>query len=271
MGALVSTIFSFCALAVTESFSRGTTATSEKSAPSGFQHFVQPQTWSYATLAPRLTVTGELEHLQVSVPPANPELPGLTPRSTAGWIEMAMCLSSQELLASKRHDGANRLAPVHEIERVVDLLERHHVGNEVVDVDLLVHIPVDDLRHVRAAPRTAECGALPHATGHELERPRLDLLSRPRDADDHGHTPAAVTALECLTHEIDTANALEAVVRATVSERDQMLYQIPAHFLGIDEVRHAEALGERLAPRVEVDADDLVRANQARSLNDVEA
>src|SRR6185312_4876330 len=31
------------------------------------------------------------------------------------------------------------------------------------------------------------------------------------------------------------------------------------------------ALGERLAPRVEVDADDLVRANQARSLNDVEA
>src|SRR6185312_5538248 len=221
MGALVSTIFSFCALAVTESFSRGTTATSEKSAPSGFQHFVQPQTWSYATLPPRLTVTGELAHLQVSVPPANPELPGLTPRSTAGWIEMAMCLSSQEFVGSERHDGADRLAPVHEIECFVDLLERHHVRDEIVDVDLLVHVPVDDLRDIRAAPRTAERGALPYPAGHELERPGLDLLSRPGDPDDHRHTPAAVAAFERLAHEIDAADTFEAVVGSTVRERDQ--------------------------------------------------
>src|SRR6185312_8546806 len=39
----------------------------------------------------------------------------------------------------------------------------------------------------------------------------------------------------------------------------------------VDEVSHAEALRERFAPWVQIDADDLVRADQARSLNDVEA
>jgi hypothetical protein len=44
MVALGSTTFSLSAFAVTESLSRGTTATCENSAPLGFQHFVQPQT-----------------------------------------------------------------------------------------------------------------------------------------------------------------------------------------------------------------------------------
>jgi hypothetical protein len=41
-----------------------------------------------------------------------------------------------------------------------------------VDVDLAVHVPVDDLRHVGAAARAAEGGALPDAAGDQLERPR---------------------------------------------------------------------------------------------------
>jgi hypothetical protein len=54
-----------------------------------------------------------------------------------------------------------------------------------VDVDLAVHVPVDDLRHVGAAARAAEGAALPDAAGDELERPRADLLARAGDADDH--------------------------------------------------------------------------------------
>src|SRR6185437_4572415 len=183
---------------------------------------------------------------------------------------MAMCLSSQELLASERHDGADRLAPMHEIECIVDLFERHHVGDEIVDVDFLVHVPVDDLGNVGAAACAAERGALPHPAGHELEGPGLDLLSRPGDPDDHRYAPAAVAAFQGLAHEIDVADALEAVVRPAVGEGNQMLYQIAAYFLRVDEVRHAEALRKRLAPRIEIDADDLVGADQARALNDVE-
>jgi hypothetical protein len=53
------------------------------------------------------------------------------------------------------------------------------VRDQVVDVDLAVHVPVDDLRHVGAAARAAEGRALPHAAGDELERARLDLLPAP--------------------------------------------------------------------------------------------
>jgi hypothetical protein len=44
MAAFLSTIFSLLFPDVTLTLSRGTTATMEKFAPLGFQHFVQPQT-----------------------------------------------------------------------------------------------------------------------------------------------------------------------------------------------------------------------------------
>ena len=115
--------------------------------------------------------------------------------------------------------------------------------------------------------------AVPFQTrpGDQLERTRLDLLARARDADDHRHAPAAMAALERLAHQLDVADALEAVVGAAVGQRDQVLHQIAADFLRIDEVGHAELLGERAAPRIEVDADDAVRADQLRALHDVQA
>ena len=114
---------------------------------------------------------------------------------------------------------------------------------------LLVHVPVDDLRHVGAAARAAERRALPHAAGDELERPRLDLLARAGDADDDRHAPAAVAALERLAHQVDVADALEAVVGAAVGQRDEVRDEVALDLLRVHEVRHAELLGERLAPR----------------------
>src|SRR6516165_6417512 len=93
MGAFSSTTFSLWPFAVTPSLSRPITAIIEKSAPSGFQHFVQPHTWLKAVLPFNVTVTGEELHLQVSVPPAKSVLPDFTPLSTAGWIEVAMVFS----------------------------------------------------------------------------------------------------------------------------------------------------------------------------------
>src|SRR5579862_5699561 len=136
MAALGSTTLSFCSFAVTWRLSRPMTATCEKVAPVGFQHFVQPQTWLYAVSPFKLTVTGEVAHLQVSVPPAKLATPGFTPPSTAGCIEIAMMFSFQRLRmrlldpSSECHDRADRLALVHQVERVVDLLNGHHVRDE---------------------------------------------------------------------------------------------------------------------------------------------
>jgi hypothetical protein len=80
-----------------------------------------------------------------------------------------------------------------------------------------------------------------------------------------------MATLERLAHEIDVADALEAVVGAAVRHRDQVLHEIAADFLRIDEIRHAEFLGERAPPRVEIDADDAIRADQLRALHDVQA
>src|SRR5688572_31126700 len=134
MAACASTTFSLLPLAVIDSLSRPTTATTENVAPVGFQHLLQPQAWLKATSLASVTSTGSLAHLQCSLPPLKPATPGLTPLSTDGWILTAMM--NPLLGCSERHDTADRLALVHQVEGVVDLRQRHHMRDQVIDVDL---------------------------------------------------------------------------------------------------------------------------------------
>src|SRR5581483_2938287 len=89
--------------------------------------------------------------------------------------------------ASIDDDAADRFALMHELEAAVDLVERERMGDERVDLDLPLHVPVDDLGHVAASARAAESGAFPDAPSDQLERPRLDLLPRAGDANNHRH------------------------------------------------------------------------------------
>src|SRR5690606_3397128 len=168
------------------------------------------------------------------------------------------------------HYRTNRFACVHEVEPLVDLVERERVRDHGVDLDAAVHVPVHDLRHVGAAPRAAECAALPYPPGHQLERAGADLLARAGNADDHRYAPALVAALERLAHDIHIADALEAVVGAALGQIHQIGHEVAFDLLRIDEVGHAEALGELALARVEVHAHDHVRAHQARALDHVE-
>src|SRR3981081_1034153 len=118
------------------------------------------------------TLTGRSLHLQTSVPPVKLPEPGFTPLSIDGCIRTvighsSLCLT---LSASKYNDRPDRLALVHQIESLVDVLQLEHVGDHRCDRALPVHVPVDDLRPIGAAPCAAERGALPHTAGYELER-----------------------------------------------------------------------------------------------------
>src|SRR3712207_7695391 len=95
-----------------------------------------------------------------------------------------------------RSDRADRLALVHQVEGGVDLLERHGVGDQIVDVDLALHVPVDDPGHVRASARAAEGRALPDPAGDELERAGGDLLAGLGHADDDAIAPAPAAAFD---------------------------------------------------------------------------
>src|SRR5713101_7335892 len=79
MTALESTTANLSPLAVTLRLSRGTTATCENSAPTGFQHLVHPQTWLWAHWPVIATATFRSGQWQTSVPPAKCAAAGFVP------------------------------------------------------------------------------------------------------------------------------------------------------------------------------------------------
>src|SRR5579871_5726786 len=115
---------------------------------------------------------------------------------------------------------------MHQIDGMVDLLDRHHMSNQIIDVDLLIHVPVDDTRHFGSAANAAECRTAPVASRDELERTGVDLLTRAGHADDHGGTPTTMAALERLAHQLDITDTLEAVVGAAAGQLDQVRNEV---------------------------------------------
>src|SRR6478736_8216790 len=86
--------------------------------------------------------------------------------------------------ALKRDHAADGFSALHQFERVVDFAQRHHMRDHRVDLDLALHVPVDDFRHVTAPARAAKGGALPHPPGDELERTGRNLSACRCDAND---------------------------------------------------------------------------------------
>src|SRR5438105_8596979 len=151
------------------------------------------------------------------------------------------------LARSVENNAPDALAFVHQVEPLVDVRQRHGVGDHRIDLDLTLHIPIDDFRHVCAAARAAERRSLPDTAGDQLERPGRDFRAGRRDADDDGLSPAAMTCLQRLAHHSDIAGAIERVVGAAdlvgaaFGHVDEVRDQIAADLFRIDEVRHAEA------------------------------
>src|SRR5690606_35073861 len=110
----------------------------------------------------------------------------------------------------------------------------------------------------------------PFAAGDQLERAGADFRPGLGHADDDGLAPALVTALQRLAHDLGVADALEGIVRAAVGQLDDVVNDV-FDLVGIDEVGHAELARQRLARRVNVHPDDLVGADHARALDDVQA
>jgi hypothetical protein len=85
------------------------------------------------------------------------------------WVDMNShrpILLMFAVFDSEHDDRTNRFAFMHQIESLVDLLELEDMGDHRIDLDLSVHVPVDDFGNIGAAARTAERRALPDAAGH---------------------------------------------------------------------------------------------------------
>src|SRR6478752_3387712 len=129
------------------------------------------------------------------------------------WVPPKQAWDSMRCIAGSEPDhGADRLSRMHELERFVDALQRQLVGDEGIQRDLAAHRLRDHARQLRAPLDAAERRAAPDAPGHQLERPRADLLPGAGDTDDHRLAPTLVAALQRRAHHLDVADALEAEV-----------------------------------------------------------
>src|SRR5919108_5006207 len=112
--------------------------------------------------------------------------------SIGAWHRTIGRMCSMAMTRSVHNDAPDAFAFVHQVESLVDVRQRHGVGNHRIDLDLAVHVPIDDFRHVGAAARAAEGRAFPDAAGDQLERTGCDLRAGRGDADDDGLAPTAM-------------------------------------------------------------------------------
>src|SRR5690606_14080705 len=103
--------------------------------------------------------------------------------------------------------------------------------------------------------------------GDQLERPGGDFLAGTRDADDDGLAPAPVGALQGGAHDVDVADALEAVVHAPARHADDDLLDGFGVVLGVDTVGGAEDFRQRELVGIGVHGDDAPRPRLARALH----
>ena len=59
---------------------------------------------------------------------------------------------------------------MHKIERLIDIFKRHRMRNQIIDIQFAIHVPVDDLRHVRPSASPTESRTAPYSPRYELER-----------------------------------------------------------------------------------------------------
>ena len=109
---------------------------------------------------------------------------------------------------------------MHQVERVIDVSQRHGVGDHVINVDLSLHVPVHNLWYIRATASTPKRGATPGPAGDELKRARGYFLTCACHPDNAALTPALMAAFQSLAHDVNVSDALEAVIDPAAGHLD---------------------------------------------------
>ncbi len=175
--------------------------------------------------------------------------------------------SVRPVVGLEQYHRADALAFVHQVEGPVDVLQGHGVGDHAVEFDLTVQVVVHVAGQLAAALDAAEGGALPGAAGDQLERAGGDFLAGARDADDGGHAPAHVAALQRLAHDVHVADALEGIVDAAVGHVHYRLGHAAVEVFGVDEIGGTQRPGHDELVRVGVDGDDAPGLGHDRALD----
>jgi hypothetical protein len=163
----------------------------------------------------------------------------------------------------------NAITRLHIAESLVDLIQRLAMRDELVNLELAIHVVSHKPRKLSASLDTTERATLPYTASDELEWTSGDLLTGGRNTDDDGLAPALVAGLERGAHNVDVTRAVESVVAAAVGHLDELLLDaLVAELGGVDEVCSTELLGPLLLCVVDIDDDDLASLVLSRALDD---
>jgi hypothetical protein len=143
------------------------------------------------------------------------------------------------------------------------------MGNELVHLEVAVHVVSDKAGQLSAALDTTERAAFPDTTSDELEGAGGDFLTSGSDTDDDGLAPALVASLERGAHDVDVACAVECVVAAAVGHLNELLLDaLAAELGGVDKVGCTKLLGPLLLRVVDVYDNNLACLVLSRTLDD---
>ena len=166
-------------------------------------------------------------------------------------------------------DAPDAVLVVHEVEALVDFVERDPVRDERVDVELAVQVELHELRDLVAALDAAEGRARDAATGDQVARGDVQRLALAGHAGDRAQAPAHARGLDGLPHDLDDAGGLERVVGAHPAGLvEHLLDGVGAADPGVG---RALALRELQPVLGQVDADDPLGALQPRAGDRAEA
>src|SRR3954471_24002003 len=106
---------------------------------------------------------------------------------------------------SELDDAPDPVLGLHQLERVVDVVELDAVGDERVDVDVAVQVALHELGHLVAALDAAEGGAGHAAAGDQHARDDVQRLPLAGHAGDRAKAPAHAGGLDGLAHDLHVA------------------------------------------------------------------
>ena len=141
------------------------------------------------------------------------------------------------------------------------------MSDHFVDLDVAVHVLLDHAGQFASTLDATERAAAPHASRHQLERPRGDFLTGPGHADNRGFSPTLVAAFERRTHQIDVAYGFERVVHSAAGEFDHDVLNRGVVVTGVDEIRGSQCRGHLRLVRVDVDGENTAGVGHYSALN----
>ena len=145
------------------------------------------------------------------------------------------------------------------------------MGDHRIDLDFAIHVPVDDLWHVRSPLGPPKCSAFPDTASYQLERTGRNFCSSGGYADDDAFAPAFMCSLQSGTHDLGIARRIEGIVGTALGKFYQMSNHVTLDLGGIDEICHAKVTAGLFLVIIQIDTDNLVCPGKTQPLDNIQA